>query len=96
MRDFTFRPAYAHGPTGATVRWRFTDGLDHDVTVAAGPRGFASPWLERGRFAHRFTTPGTYLLHCSLHAAFMSQVVRVSDGITRSRPPRHGADRRRR
>jgi hypothetical protein len=47
---------------------------------------------EGGRYAHRFTEPGTYLLQCSLHSAYMSQVVTV----TRERPrprdedlPRH-------
>lgn len=78
VRGFAFRPASLTVPVGATVRWRFRDGVDHDVTVAAGPRGFASRWLERGSYAHRFTVPGTYLLQCSLHAAFMSQRLRVT------------------
>ena len=51
-----------------------------------GPEGFASPWLERGgRYAHRFTKPGTYLLHCSLHSAYMSQVVTVTHARPRPR-----------
>jgi len=53
--------------------------LEHDVTLARGPVGFASPWLRHGaKYAHRFTAPGTYLLHCSLHSAYMSQVIKVT------------------
>ena len=93
--DFTFGPSHLTVGLGAIVRWRFMENVDHDVTLAAGPRGFASPWLSDGaRYAHRFTKPGTYLLHCSLHSAYMSQVVHVRS--TRARPPRRAGDRPRR
>ena len=40
--------------------------------------GFGSPWLkDGGRYGRRFTQPGRYLLMCSLHSAFMSQVITV-------------------
>src|SRR4051794_35414485 len=81
VRDFTYGPQQLTIRRGATVRWHFADKQKHDVTLAAGPRGFASPWLERGqKYAHTFTQPGTYLLQCSLHAAYMSQVVTVRPG----------------
>jgi len=83
VRDYTFGPAQLTVLRGAIVRWWFEDRVDHDVTLADGPEGFASPWIQGGgRYAHRFTKPGTYLLQCSLHSASMSQVVRV----TRERP----------
>ena len=77
--DFAFRPAHLTVGRGAIVRWRFAErGVKHDVTVAAGPRGFGSPWRDAGgRYGRRFSEPGTYLLQCSLHAATMSQVVHV-------------------
>jgi plastocyanin len=76
-------------PRGATVRWHFADPQKHDVTLASGPEGFASPWIGRGgRYTHTFEKPGTYLLQCSLHSAQMSQVVKV----TRSRPRPRDAD----
>jgi plastocyanin len=91
VRDFTYGPQQLTVRRGATVRWHFADETKHDVTLAAGPVGFASPWRTRGgRYAHRFTQPGTYLLQCSLHAAYMSQVVTVR----RERPRRPDADRR--
>jgi plastocyanin len=91
VRDFTYGPQQLTIRRGATVRWHFADTDKHDVTLAAGPLGFGSPWSDRGdTYAHTFTKPGTYLLQCSLHAAYMSQVVTV----TRERPRRPGADRR--
>jgi plastocyanin len=87
VRDFTYGPQQLTIRRGATVRWHFADEVKHDVTVAAGPVGFASPWTRRGgRYAHTFEQPGTYLLQCSLHAAWMSQVVTV-----RREPPRRRA-----
>ncbi|HET6551155.1 MAG TPA: hypothetical protein VFG79_22000, partial [Solirubrobacter sp.] len=78
IAGFAFRPPNLIVKRGAVVRWRFRDhGIRHDVTVASGPVGFGSPWHSSGRFRHRFTQPGRYLLQCSLHPAYMSQVVRV-------------------
>jgi plastocyanin len=91
VRDFTYGPQQLTIRRGATVRWHFADKDKHDVTLADGPVGFASPWLTRGhKYAHTFTQPGIYLLQCSLHAAYMSQVVKV----THARPRRPDADPR--
>jgi len=84
VRDFSFSSTNLVVGLGATVRWRFPDDEQHDVTLADGPVGFASPWLRGGdRYGKRFTEPGRYLLMCSLHSAYMSQVVTV-----RRQPPR--------
>jgi plastocyanin len=74
---------YAFGAQRITVRrgtrftWRFAGASPHDVTLATGPVGFASPDLTHGSFSFRFTRPGTYRLFCSLHPARMTQVIRV-------------------
>ena len=77
-------------PPARSCSWRFAErGVKHDVTLAAGPLGFGSPWLSDGRrYGRRLTEPGTYLLQCSLHAAYMSQVITVK----RVPPPLPGAD----
>jgi plastocyanin len=63
---------------GATLRWRFGGQLLHNVTVANGPRGFASLHLDGGReYSHRFTVPGTYRLFCALHPVAMTETVTV-------------------
>lgn len=62
---------------GTTFTWRFVGRVAHDVTLASGPVGFASPSRLRGTFRHRFARPGVYRLFCSLHPARMTQVVTV-------------------
>jgi plastocyanin len=76
---FAFQPDHLEITAGSIVRWRFAErGVKHDVTLADGPLGFGSPWLSDGRrYGRRFTDPGRYLLQCSLHPAFMSQVITV-------------------
>ena len=63
---------------GGSVTWVFGSVLQHDVTVADGPRGFNSDWMKAGQsFTKRFDVPGTYKLFCSLHPVQMTQVVTV-------------------
>ncbi len=87
---WAFKPDHLEVTAGSTVSWRFAErNVKHDVTLAAGPLGFGSPWLSDGRrYERRMAEPGTYLLQCSLHAAYMSQVITV----TREPPPLPGAD----
>jgi plastocyanin len=95
VRDFAFSARNLVVGLGTTVRWRFPDDEQHDVTLARGPLGFGSPWLkDGGQYGRRFTEPGRYLLMCSLHSAYMSQVVTVRS--TPSRPRRPDGDRPRR
>lgn len=76
--DSAFSPPNLEVRRGATVRWRFIGSALHNVTVAQGPRGFASYDLDRERtYAQRLTRPGTYRLFCALHPTTMLQTVRV-------------------
>jgi plastocyanin len=78
VRNVAFAPRRLSVPAGATVRWNFGDPIRHDVTLAAGPRAFASPYLERGgRYSTKLTTPGEYRIFCSLHPVTMSQTIVV-------------------
>ncbi len=79
VNDFAFDRTNLTIPLGTRVVWSFGDTTNHDVTVAAGPVGFGSPWSKNGaRWGRTFDVPGTYLLQCSLHAAYMSQVIHVT------------------
>jgi plastocyanin len=65
-------------PQGGTLRWRFASSELHNVTVANGPRGFASLNLDGNRsYARRLTQPGTYKLFCALHPVSMTETVKV-------------------
>ena len=75
--DYAFGAQRLSLRRGSTFTWRFRGGVDHDVTLASGPAGFASPSMRRGTFTYRFTRPGTYRLFCSLHPARMTQLVIV-------------------
>jgi len=75
--DYAFGAQRVSLRRGATFTWRFRGGAEHDVTLASGPAGFASPSMRAGRYTYRFTRPGTYRLFCSLHPARMTQVVTV-------------------
>jgi plastocyanin len=62
----------------ATLRWRFAGSTLHDVTVANGPRGFSSPYLNGGRgYRVKLSTPGTYRVYCTLHPTEMTQEIKV-------------------
>jgi hypothetical protein len=77
VADYTFGAQRVSIRRGSTFTWRFLGRLDHDVTLATGPAGFASPSMSRGTYSYRFKRPGTYRLFCSLHPALMTQVVVV-------------------
>jgi len=75
--DYAFGAQRVSLRRGASFTWHFRGGVDHDVTLATGPAGFASPSMRNGNFTYRFTRPGTYRLFCSLHPARMTQLVIV-------------------
>jgi plastocyanin len=73
-----FAPRNLSVAAGADVTWRFRAAGLHDVTVASGPRGFASRWSTSGdSFSQRLTVPGEYRLFCSLHPIAMNGLVEV-------------------
>jgi plastocyanin len=64
---------------GGMLRWTFDSTELHNITVANGPRGFASVNLDAGRtYAKKLRTPGTYRLFCALHPVDMTQTVKVT------------------
>jgi len=78
VKDFGFSARNVRVRRGASLGWRFEDRELHDVTVADGPRGFASPHLNgRRTYRRRLTTAGRYKLFCSLHPVTMTQTVEV-------------------
>lgn len=65
-------------PRGTRVTWRFTTRERHDVTVADGPRGFASSQrLRPSLYRHTLDRPGTYRLMCTLHPVAMTERIVV-------------------
>ena len=52
---------------GASVTWKWSASLYHNVKVKSGPARFGSRTQLRGSYSHRFTVRGTYKLYCTLH-----------------------------
>jgi plastocyanin len=77
VRNAAFSPRRLSVPRGSVVRWRFGDPIQHDVTLANGPRAFASAYTTRGTYRTRLEVPGTYRVFCSLHPVTMSQTIEV-------------------
>ncbi len=78
VQSFFLEPANVSIPRGGTVSWRFRGSDLHDMTVADGPRGFSTPYMNGDRvFERKFNTPGTYKMFCSLHPVDMTQTVTV-------------------
>jgi plastocyanin len=72
---------------GAELAWRFSGYELHNLTLANGPVGIASPNLDRGRvFSVEFDEKGTYRFFCGLHPVHMSERVVVGKG-NRKRGP---------
>jgi plastocyanin len=72
--NFSFSPAAATVPAGATVTWTNHDDVPH--TIVSTEKRFTSPVLDTDQqFSHRFEAPGTYPYYCSLHPKMTGQIV---------------------
>lgn len=67
--DNSFRPGQVTVAAGTTVVWTNRGRSDHDVLPADGDAwGVEADGFGHGEsYRHRFTEPGTYPYHCSLH-----------------------------
>ncbi|MHB8641842.1 MAG: cupredoxin domain-containing protein [Gaiellaceae bacterium] len=77
MGDFAYGAPRVTIKRGTTFSWTFAGPSRHDVTLASGPVGFASPSRAHGTFSFKFTRPGVYRLFCSLHPSQMTEIVTV-------------------
>jgi plastocyanin len=78
VKNFSYDKKNLSVPLGSTLRWRFRDSALHNITLANGPRGFASRnYRDGGSYHKRLELPGSYRLFCSLHPLKMRQKVIV-------------------
>lgn len=75
--DFFIKAQRVTIQRGQQVTWNFDGSTLHNITVANGPRGFSSPWTEKGSFSYAPTKRGTYRIYCSLHPVAMTEELRV-------------------
>ncbi len=71
--NFTFSPATAAVPVGATVTWTNHDDLPH--VIVSTEQKFKSPVLDTDqRFSHVVNAPGTYRYFCSIHPKMTGRI----------------------
>jgi plastocyanin len=71
IQGFAFNPASVQISTGDTVKWTNMDSVDHTVTGST----FNSGMIHTGQsFEFRFTTPGVFDYHCSIHPSMKGTV----------------------
>jgi plastocyanin len=72
--NYAFKPATVTIPAGASVTWKNLDDDPHTATADNG--AFDSKGLAQGdTFTFRFTKPGTYDYHCSVHPFMKATIV---------------------
>ena len=83
--DQFFAPQRTTARVGQRLKWQFSGGQPHSVTVTSGPRGFSSNYLGNVAGSYSFTpsVPGTYRLTCLIHPTTMSQTVKVDRPLRR-------------
>jgi plastocyanin len=80
VKNFFFSRPNIAVKRGAKLNWLFkSEGNElHNVTLANGPRGFASPnQSTKAKFAYRFKKRGKYEIFCALHPVAMTETVTV-------------------
>ena len=78
LRQGRFQPGHVSVPLGASITWRFSDVVPHNVLIANGPSLIGTPTLSHGAtHTSHFRVPGRYELFCYLHPMTMHEVVDV-------------------
>jgi plastocyanin len=80
VKNFFFSRANVAVKRGAKLNWLFkSENRElHNVTLANGPRGFASKNQSTdAKFSYRFRKPGRYQIFCALHPVAMTETVTV-------------------
>src|SRR3954469_25238287 len=80
VKNFFFSRPNVALKRGAKLNWLFKSkkGELHNVTLANGPLGFASPnQSTKAKFTYRFKRRGKYQIFCALHPVSMTETVTV-------------------
>jgi plastocyanin len=80
VKSFFFSRPNVAVKRGAKLNWLFkaSPGDLHNVTLANGPAGFASPNQSTdAKFSYRFKKRGRYQIFCALHPVSMTETVTV-------------------
>lgn len=74
IQDMAFNPVTITVDANTTVIWTNKDTYPHTVTSDIG--SFDSGTIAaNGTYSHKFTLPGSYAYHCSIHSTMKATVV---------------------
>jgi plastocyanin len=74
LRNIAFNPPELTVSVGTTVDWKWEDhGIAHNV-MSVGPGPLDSPLQATGDYDYRFTKPGVYQYHCSVHTYMVGTI----------------------
>jgi plastocyanin len=74
LRNIAFNPPDLTIQVGTTVDWKWDDrGIAHNV-MSVGPGPLDSPLQATGDYDYRFTQPGVYHYHCSVHTYMLGTI----------------------
>jgi plastocyanin len=74
--NFRFSPRELTVAASTKVTWVNRDDVPHTATSTARPKLFDSRTLDTdGKFAHVFTTPGTYEYFCAVHPHMTGKII---------------------
>lgn len=78
IKNFAFSPSSITINVGTTVTWTNSDVVSHTVTEVHN--SFDSGGIAPGTaFKLKFTTPGTYTYHCTIHSMMANATVVVNN-----------------
>ena len=73
---FGFDPKQTTVKAGTTIVWTNNSGTTHNITSDAGaPATFTLPVDDGKTVSFKFTKPGTYPYHCSIHPTMKGTIV---------------------
>ncbi|HET6580837.1 MAG TPA: plastocyanin/azurin family copper-binding protein, partial [Methanoregula sp.] len=77
IKNFAFDPPALTVTRGTVVEWTNLDGTPHAIVFDIGsPIGYSSGSLPTGSmYSLRFTLPGTYMYHCSIHPSMKGTII---------------------
>ena len=74
MGPMSFNPTSTEIAVGGTVTWNNTSGVQHDVDFGTGSAQHIAVW-EAGSRSLTFSSPGTFMYFCNLHAGMTGTIV---------------------
>ena len=75
IQSFAFTPPSLTVPVNTTVNWTNNDAVSHTVTSDVAGVFNSGTIAPGGSYSFKFTSPGTFNYHCSIHPEMLATVI---------------------